>query len=52
MKRKHAFNDPTTKCTYLYGNNHKTKIVLTIIIQVTYTEQYFEPYFKITNKYE
>ena len=21
-KRKHALNNPTTKCTYLYGNNH------------------------------
>ena len=22
-KRKHSLNDPTTKCTYLYGSNHK-----------------------------
>ena len=22
MKRKHALNDPSTKCTYLYGINH------------------------------
>ena len=42
MKRKHEFNDQTTKYTYLYCNKHKIKIVLTTISQYTYIEQYLE----------
>ena len=47
--------EPTKNApTYLYVNYDRIKEVLTItkiFSQVTYTEQYFESYFKITNKY-